>query len=78
MPTEKKYKLIVDVTTGEQSTVEFTEAEYQQAELDAQAFAQAQAEREAAEAEAAAVKASAVAKLAALGLNEAEVASLIR
>ena len=77
MATEKKYKLIVDVTTGEQSTVEFTEAEYQQAELDAQAYAQAQAEREAAEAQAATAKASAIAKLTALGLSSAEVTALI-
>lgn len=78
MPTEKKYKLIVNCETGEQTSVEFTPEEYAQAAADAEAYAQAQAEREAAEAEAAAIKASAVAKLTALGLDEAEVASLIR
>ncbi len=77
MPTEKKYKLIVNCETGEQTSVEFTPEEYAQAELDAQAYATAQAEREAAEAEAAATKASAVAKLSALGLTEAEVTALI-
>lgn len=77
MATEKKFKLIVNCSTGEQTSVEFTPEEYAQAELDAQAAAAAQAEREAAEAEAAAVKASAVAKLAALGLTEAEAASII-
>lgn len=77
MATEKKFKLIVNCETGEQTSVEFTPEEYAQAELDAQAFAQAQAERESAEAEAAAVKASAIAKLSALGLTEAEAASII-
>lgn len=74
---EKKFKLIVNCETGEQVSEEFSPEEYQQADLDAQAYALAQAERESAEAEAAAVKASAVAKLAALGLTEAEAASII-
>ena len=75
--TEKKFKLIVNCETGEQTSVEFTPEEYAQAEADAQAYAAAQVEREAAEAEAAAIKASAVAKLAALGLTPAEVTSVI-
>jgi len=77
MAEEKKFKLIVNCETGEQTSVEFTAEEYAQAAADAEAYALAQAERESAEAEAAAVKASAVAKLAALGLDEAEVAALI-
>lgn len=77
MAQEPKFKLIVNCETGEQTSVEFTPEEYAQAELDAQAFAQAQAERESAEAAAAAVKASAIAKLSALGLTEAEAASII-
>jgi len=75
--TEKKFKLIVNCETGDQTSVEFTAEEYAQAELDAQAYALAQAERESAEAEAAAIKASAIAKLSALGLTEAEAASII-
>ena len=70
-------KLVVDCTTGEQTIVPLTAEELAQREADAQAFAQAQAERESAEAEAAAIKASALAKLAALGLTEAEAASII-
>lgn len=77
MAQEKKYRLTVNCETGEQVSEEFTAEEYAQAELDAQAYAQAQAERESAEAEAAAVKASAIAKLSALGLTEAEAASII-
>lgn len=75
--TEVLNKIVVNCETGEQTSVEFTAEEYAQAELDAQAFAQAQAERESAEAEAAAIKASAIAKLSALGLTEAEAQSII-
>lgn len=77
MAQEKKYRLTVNCETGEQVSEEFTAEEYAQAELDAQAYALAQAERESAEAEAAAIKASAIAKLSALGLTEAEAQSII-
>lgn len=75
--TEVPSKIIVNCETGEQTVVPLSAEELAQRELDAQAAAAAQAEREAAEAAAAAVKASAVAKLAALGLTEAEANSII-
>ena len=78
MATEKKYKLIVNCETGEQTSVEFTAEEYAQAAADAEAYAQAQAEREAEEAAAAEVKASAVAALVALGLTEEQIAALTK
>lgn len=74
--TDRPTKLIVDCTTGEQTIVELTDEEI--AEREAMA-AQAELDRiardqeEAARAEA---KASAQAKLAALGLTEAEIAAL--
>lgn len=77
MAIEKKFKLIVNCETGEQTSVEFTPEEYAQAAIDAEAYAVAQAARESAEAEAAAIKASAIAKLSALGLTEAEAQSII-
>lgn len=77
MATEVPTKIIVNCETGEQSIVPLSAEELAQREIDSAAYAAAQVEREAAEAEAAAVKASAVAKLAALGLTEAEVTSLI-
>lgn len=73
---EKKYKLIVDCSTGEQSTVEFTPEEYAQAELDTAAAAEQQAAQEAEAAQVAADKADAVAALVALGLTEAQIAAL--
>jgi len=70
-------RLEVNCATGETVEIPLTAEELVQREADAAAALVAQAERESAEAEAAAVKASAVAKLAALGLDEAEVAALI-
>jgi hypothetical protein len=74
--SEKKFKLIVNCETGEQTQEEFTPEEYAQAELDAAAAAEAQVAQAAAEAEAAALKASAEAKLAALGLSAEEIAAI--
>lgn len=60
---EKKFNLIKNCETGEETLVEFTAEEYAQAEADAQAYAQAEADRLAAEEALAALKASAKAKL---------------
>lgn len=63
MATEKKFKLIVNCETGEQTQVEFTPEEYAQAELDAQAALEQQAAIEAEQAAKQALKESAIAKL---------------
>lgn len=76
MATEKKFNLIVDCNTNEQTLVEFTPEEYAQAELDAVAFAEQQALAEAEAAAKAEAKASAEAKLAAIGLTAEEIAAL--
>jgi hypothetical protein len=75
----------VNVTTGEIIQREPTAEELAQEALDHASAAAAQAEREAVEAETAAIaeaeessKESARAKLAALGLTEAEVAALVK
>ena len=70
-------KIIVDCSTGITTEVELTAEEVAQREVDAAAYAIEQAEREAAEAAKADAKASAQAKLAALGLTEEEVASIL-
>lgn len=78
MAIEKKFKLIVNCETGEQTSEEFTPEEYAQAALDADAYATAQAERESAEAEAAAHKAAVLAALAAAaGLTVDEVTAAL-
>jgi hypothetical protein len=61
---DKPTKLIVDCSTGEQTVVELTDEEIAQLEADRVSAA--------AEADKAAAKASALAKLAALGLTEDE------
>lgn len=71
-------KVIVNCETGEVTEVELTAEEVAQRAADAAAYATAQAEREAAEAAAQAAKESAQAKLAALGLTEAEIAALTK
>jgi sugar-specific transcriptional regulator TrmB len=74
--TEIITKLIVDCTTGEQTIVPLTEeelAEREQMRIQAEAD---QAQREADELAKAEAKVSAQAKLAALGLTEAEIAAL--
>lgn len=68
----KPTKLIVDCSTGEQTVVELTDEEIEQLEKDRAEAAAQRAEQEAAEAARAEVKASAIAKLAALGLTEDE------
>lgn len=74
--TEIITKLVVDCTTGEQRIVPLTEEELAEREaMRIQAEAD-QAQREADELAKAEAKASAQAKLAALGLTEAEIAAL--
>jgi hypothetical protein len=74
--TEIITKLIVDCTTGEQTIVPLTEEELAEREaMRVQAEAD-QAQRESDELAKAEAKASAQAKLAALGLTEAEIAAL--
>ena len=73
---EKPTRIEVNCTTGEQTVIELTDEEMAQLEADR---ANAEAERVAREAEATAkaeAKASALAKLAALGLTEDELAAL--
>lgn len=74
--TETLTKLVVDCSTGEQTTVPLTVEEIQQREADAAAFAAEQAARQAEEEAKAQAKASAEAKLAALGLTAEEIAAL--
>jgi hypothetical protein len=68
--------VIVDCTDGTVTERPLTAEEIAQREADAAAAAVAEAERVAAEEAKAADRASAVSKLAALGLTEAEAASL--
>ena len=60
---EKKFKLVVNCETGEQTQVEFTPEEYAQAELDAQAALEQQAAIEAEQAAKQALKEAAILKL---------------
>lgn len=71
-------KLVIDCSTGVAHEVELTEEEIAQREADAEAFAEYQATVEAEAAAKEAAKASAVAKLAKLGLTEAEISALIQ
>lgn len=70
--TDKPTKLVVNCETGEQTTIELTDEEIAQLEADAIAWEARRAEQEALEAAKAETKASALAKLAALGLTEDE------
>jgi hypothetical protein len=76
--TETLTKIVVNCETGVQEVLPLTEAEIQQRELDAQAYAAQQAIQEAEEAAKAAAKASAEAKLTALGLTAEEVSALLK
>ena len=69
-------KLIINCTTGERTEVELTAEEVAQREADALAEAEQEAQRQADADAKAEAKASAQAKLKALGLSNAEVASL--
>lgn len=77
MTDPRPTKLIVNCTTGERQIVELTDEEIAEREL---AAAQAVADRElqeAIDAEKAALKMSAIQKLTALGLSDAEVSTLL-
>ena len=69
--------MIIDAATGEVTERDFTPEEIAQREADQAAAAEAEAERAAAEASAIAARASAFAKLAALGLDEAELNAIV-
>jgi len=69
--------LEINAATGETIERDYTAAEKKQREKDAAEFAAAQAAAEAAEVERVAALESARAKLAALGLNDVEVAAVI-
>lgn len=71
-------KVVVDCSTGFVSEIPLTDEEMTQREVDAQAAAIEQAEREAAEAAKADAKASAMAKLATLGLTADEIATMLQ
>ncbi len=78
MSTEKKYNLIVNCETGEQTQVEYTAEQYAQAEAEAIALAEAEALREIADTEAAAKKAAVLEALAtAAGLTIEEVSAAL-
>jgi hypothetical protein len=61
--SEKKYKLVVNCETGEQTTEEYTPEEYAQAEIDLQNYLADKAIEDAAAEALATLKASAKAKL---------------
>jgi hypothetical protein len=70
-------KLVIDCETGEQTVVPLTEEELAERELmQLQAIAD-QEQREADAAATAAAKASAISKLAALGLSDTEISALL-
>ena len=69
--------LIVNVATGERIERDFTPEELAQREADAAVEAARLADEQAAADAAAAAKASAMEKLAALGLDESEVAAIV-
>ncbi len=71
-------KVVHDCSTGETVTIPLTEDEIATAEANSAESARRIAEREAAAAAEASAKESARAKLAALGLTEAEVAALVK
>lgn len=76
--TEALTKIIVNCEDGTQTVVPLTEAEIQQREADAEAYAAQLAIQEAEEAAKAEAKASAEAKLAALGLTAEEVSAILK
>jgi hypothetical protein len=69
-------KLVINCTTGERTEVELTAEEVSQREANALLFAEQEAAEQAEVDAKAQAKASAQAKLKALGLTDAEVASL--
>ena len=70
-------KLVVDCSTGIVTELELTAEEIAQREVDAAAWAEAEAAREAEAASREEARLSAIAKLAALGLTDSEISSLL-
>jgi hypothetical protein len=70
-------KLVVDCSTGVTQEIELTDAEVAQLEADAAEYATRKAAEDATKAQAEADKEAGKAKLAALGLSEAEIAALV-
>jgi hypothetical protein len=70
-------KLVVDCSTGVTQEIELTDAEVAQREAEVAEYATRKAADDAAKAQAEADKEAGKAKLAALGLSEAEIAALV-
>jgi hypothetical protein len=70
-------KLVVNCATGAVEEVELTAQELAQRDQDAAAYAEQKAVEDAAKAQAEADKEAGKAKLAALGLSDAEIAALV-
>jgi hypothetical protein len=70
-------KLVVNCATGAVEEVELTTQELAQRDQDAAAYAEQKAVEDAAKAQAEADKEAGKAKLAALGLSDAEIAALV-
>ena len=70
-------KLVVNCATGAVEEVELTAPELAQRDQDAAAYAEQKAVEDAAKAQAEADKEAGKAKLAALGLSDAEIAALV-
>jgi hypothetical protein len=73
---DRPTKIVVDCSTGIQEVIELTDEEIAQLEIDRANWEVERAAREAEATAKAAAKASALAKLAALGLTEDELATL--
>lgn len=71
-------KLVVDCSTGITEEIELTDAEVAQMQADAEAYAEQKAAEDAAKAQAEADKEAGKAKLAALGLTDAEIEALVK
>jgi hypothetical protein len=70
-------KLVVDCSTGITEEIELTDAEVAQMQANAEAYAEQKEIEDAAKAQTEADKEAGKAKLAALGLSEAEIAALV-
>jgi hypothetical protein len=71
-------KLVVDCSTGVSQEIELTDAEVAQMEVDAAEYATRKAAEDAAKAQTEADKEAGKAKLAALGLTDAEIEALVK
>lgn len=71
-------KLVVNCATGAVEEIELTAQELAQRDQDAAAYAEQKAAEDAAKAEADAAKEAGKAKLAALGLSDAEIEALVK